>query len=200
MKKPESICLFGDSTPWGAWDLERGGWVNRLWLHLAHKENEYTELYNLSTPGGGTDLILKRFENEAIVRNADALIFQSGGNDASRPAAGENRIPVEQFEKNLNEIINKARKITQNIIFIGFKNCDETKTTPVSWADIHYLNADLTEYDAVMRKVCDQQSVPYCDIADLPTEDFYDGIHPTSLGHEKIFVQVRDFLTAHGWI
>jgi len=30
MRLMATICVFGDSTAWGAWDLERGGWVNRL--------------------------------------------------------------------------------------------------------------------------------------------------------------------------
>lgn len=200
MKQPEKICLFGDSTPWGAWDFEKGGWVNRLWLYLGKRENEYTELYNLSTPGGGTDLILKRFENEAKVRKADALIFQSGGNDASRIDGGNNRVSPEQFEKNLNEIIDRAKKITSNIIFLGFKNCDETKTAPVYWDNIHYLNADLSAYDLILRRVCEDRGILYCDITDLPMEDFEDGIHPNANGHEKIFAQVREFLKQHGWI
>jgi lysophospholipase L1-like esterase len=84
MSKPELICVFGDSTAWGAWDLEKGGWVNRLWFHLAKNNDEhYCELYNLSISGGTTYTILDRFESEAKIRNADALIFQSGGNDAA---------------------------------------------------------------------------------------------------------------------
>ena len=83
MKKPETICIFGDSTAWGAWDLEKGGWVSRLWLEI-HKDMESgAKLYNLSISGGTTETILARFESEARMREADALIFQTGGNDAS---------------------------------------------------------------------------------------------------------------------
>ena len=79
------ICVFGDSTAWGAWDKEKGGWVNRLWLYCAEKANDenLTEIYNLSISGGTTETILARFENEARVRHADALIFQTGANDSS---------------------------------------------------------------------------------------------------------------------
>ena len=38
-KKIESICVFGDSTAWGAWDMEKGGWVNRLWFYINEKTN-----------------------------------------------------------------------------------------------------------------------------------------------------------------
>jgi lysophospholipase L1-like esterase len=32
----------------------------------------------------------------------------------------------------------------------------------------------------------------------LAPEDLFDGLHPNTEGHEKIFVQVRDFLLAKG--
>jgi len=84
MNKIESICVFGDSTAWGAWDLEKGGWVNRLWFHVAKRSGDtYVEIYNQSISGGTTETILSRFESEAKIRSADAIIFQTGGNDAS---------------------------------------------------------------------------------------------------------------------
>src|SRR3990167_8648819 len=123
MKKPESICIFGDSTAWGAWDMEKGGWVNRLLLHVAKRDEDYVEIYNLSISGGTTETILERFESEAKIREADALIFQSGGNDSClKSKNGPNQIPIDQFRKNIEEIIKKTRDITPNIIFIGFKN------------------------------------------------------------------------------
>src|SRR3990167_11560671 len=111
-----SICIFGDSTAWGAWDLEKGGWVNRLWFHVAKREGDrYVELYNCSVSGGTTGTILQRFENEAKIRSADALIFQTGGNDASYEHTPDNfLVPIEDFRKNIEEIIKKAKKITDN--------------------------------------------------------------------------------------
>src|SRR3989338_10531554 len=136
MKKPESICIFGDSTAWGAWDMEKGGWVNRLWLHVAKRDEDYVEIYNLSISGGTTQTILDRFESEAKIREADGLIFQSGGNDSYlKGEDGPNQISLDRFRKNIEEIIKRAKKISDNIIFIGFKNVDESKTTPVSWKD-----------------------------------------------------------------
>lgn len=201
MKKPESICVFGDSTAWGAWDLDDGGWVNRLWKYIGIREEDYVELYNLSISGGTTETILERFEKEAKIRNADALIFQTGGNDAACPhGTNEHNVSPEKFEQNIREVIEKAKKITDKILFIGFKNCDESKTTPVSWVNIDYRNSDLEAYDAIMKKVCIEFGVLFCDFKPLDNKDFEDGIHPNAQGHEKIFIQIRDFLTQHGWI
>jgi lysophospholipase L1-like esterase len=197
-----SICIFGDSTAWGAWDREKGGWVNRLWLYTGEKSKGDCEIYNLSISGGTTETILKRFEAEATIRKADALIFQSGGNDAYLQGKdGANKIPAEQFKKNLEEIIRRAKIITPNIIFIGFKNVDETRTAPVSWKDIYYLNSEIQKYGELMEAVCKENDVLYLDIFGLlEPEDLEDGLHPSTLGHKKIFEKVRSFLEENKWI
>lgn len=203
MKKPESICIFGDSTAWGAWDFEKGGWVSRLWQYVGNrKDPNYVEIYNLSVSGGTTETILSRFESEAKIREADALIFQSGGNDSYLLGKnGPNKVPIDIFEQNVRNIIEKAKKITQYIIFIGFKNVDESRTTPVSWKDIYYINDQIQKYAAVMKRVCEENSVLYLDIFGLlDRKDLIDGLHPNSTGHQKIFGKVKSFLEENGWI
>jgi len=202
MDKIKSICIFGDSTAWGAWDMEKGGWVNRLWLYAGKKTDCECNIYNLSISGGTTETILERFESEAKTRKADGLIFQSGGNDSYlKGKNGPNQIPLEKFKNNLEQIIKRAKNITQNIIFIGFKNVDESKTTPVSWKDIYYINAEIKKYDETIREVCNQYNIPYLNIFGLlDVNDFEDGLHPNAVGHEKIFIKVRDFLTLNKWI
>ncbi len=202
MNKIKSICIFGDSTAWGAWDMEKGGWVNRLWLYAGEKADCECNIYNLSISGGTTETILERFESEAKIREADGLIFQSGGNDSYlKGKNGPNQIPLEKFKSNLEEIIKRAKNITQNIIFIGFKNVDESKTAPVSWKDIYYFNAEIKKYDEVMEGVCGEHNIPYLDIFGLlDVSDLEDGLHPNAAGHEKIFIKTRDFLIANKWI
>ena len=202
MTKPTSICIFGDSIAWGAWDLEKGGWVARLWFHVAKRAgDDYVEVYNCSVSGGITDTILERFEGEAKVRNGDALIFQTGGNDASYQGSQDNyMVKPEKFRKNIEEVIKRAKKITDRIIFMDLKNCDESKTMPVPWIDIYYTNENIQKYSRIMEEVCKENNVAFLDIAPLDNADFDDGLHPNAQGHEKIFVQVRNFLTEKGWI
>jgi lysophospholipase L1-like esterase len=196
-----SICIFGDSTAWGAWDLEKGGWANRLWLYLAQKESD-TEIYNLSISGGTTETILARFESEAKIRNVDALIFQTGGNDAAYEHEPDNHLVVpDKFRLNLEEIIKRAKNITANILFIGFKNCDESKTMPVSWRDIYYTNQNIKTYNQIMKEVCQKNNVLFLDVFGiLDNNDLADGLHPNTTGHEKIFRKVKDFLVENKWI
>ena len=111
-----SICIFGDSTAWGAWDLEKGGWVNRLWLYVAKRGGDnYVEIYNWSICGGTTNTILERFENEARIRNADAIIFQTGGNDAAYEHLPHNYLVAPDiFRSNVGKIINGNKSVCNN--------------------------------------------------------------------------------------
>lgn len=200
-----NICVFGDSTAWGAWDLEKGGWVNRLWLFLADETKDQDKdimLYNLSISGGTTETILARFENEAKIRRADTLIFQTGGNDAAYEyQEGNYWVLPDTFKANIDIIIQRAKKITNKIVFIGFKNVDETKTTPVSWCNFYYTNKNIQAYNAVMRDICGEQQVPFLPIFGLLNDDdLYDGLHPNAQGHRKIFEKVKDFLIENNLI
>ncbi len=190
------ICVFGDSTGWGAWDLEKGGWVNRLWLFLAENGERETDIYNLSISGGTTDTILARFEAEAKTREADILIFQSGGNDAAYEHKEDNyQVPLDKFRKNIEEIIQRAKKITDKVVFIGFKNVDEAKTKPVPWVDIYYTNENIEKYSKTMKDVCEERNVLFLNIFGLlAKEDLDDGLHPNAAGHKKIFEVVKEFL------
>lgn len=200
----KTICIFGDSTAWGAWDMEKGGWVNRLWLSVGSRDNndDWVEIYNQSVSGGTTDTILARLESEAKIREATHLIFQSGGNDSFLEGKnGPNKIPLDKFRENIQSIIDKSREISEGVMFIGFKNVDESKTMPVAWEDIYYINSEIQKYDQVMKDVCERNRIPYLDIFGLlEKEDFEDGIHPNAKGHEKIFVKARNFLKKLGWI
>lgn len=201
MKKPESICVFGDSTSWGGWDLEKGGWVNRLWLYIGNRDPDYVEVYNCSISGGTTETILERFEKEAKIRSADALIFQTGGNDAAYEHTPDNYlVSPDKFRENLKEIIERAKKITDKIIFMDLKNCDQSKTTPVSWIDIYYTNENIEKYSKIMEEVCRKNNVTFLDLKPLENSDFEDGLHPNASGHQKIFEQVKDYLEKNNWI
>ncbi|MHB8660427.1 MAG: SGNH/GDSL hydrolase family protein [Minisyncoccota bacterium] len=203
MGKPESICVFGDSTAWGAWDTEKGGWVNRLWLHIGNrKDEEYVEIYSQSISGGTSETILKYFENEAEARKTDALIFQAGLNDAAfyKSRTGKPLVRPEKFMENILEIIRRAKSITNNIVFLNLRNCDESKTMPVSWIDIYYTNENIEKYNRITEGVCRANNIPVLDIGSFNSEDFYDGLHPNAEGHRKIFEEVKDFLFKQKWI
>ena len=83
---------------------------------------------------------------------------------------------------------------------MGFENCDESKTMPVSWINFYYTNENLSKYSKVMEEVCKENGVLFMNTIGLANSDFEDGLHPNALGHKKLFEQVKSFLVKNEWI
>ncbi len=188
----EVLCVFGASTTWGAWDSEKGGWVNRLRLFL--EKNDYDiDVYNLGVSGDNVKNILKRFKVECEARMPTIIMLSVGDNDSAK--GSEAYVPIGKFRKNINKLIKLSRKFTDKIIFVGTKGVDESRANPVSWdASVFYKLKNMEEYDKIVQEVCKDNNISYINIPRLKNKDFEDGVHPNEKGHEKIFLKVEDFL------
>lgn len=196
MIKEGTICVFGASSTWGAWDLEKGGWVNRL--RLFFDATDYSiYVYNLGISGDTTDWLLERFEVEAEAREPTIIIFSIGDNDSaySKSLNGP-QVPLERFERNLEKLVLKAKKFTDRIVLLSCKQVDEKRTNPIPWnTDRYYTNQALCEYNQKIKEVAEKSNTLYSDIFDLLDEsDLDDGLHPNAQGHQKIFLEVKGFL------
>ena len=200
-----NICIFGDSITYGAFDPERGGWANRLRLYLDKKDDFEDEVYNLGVSGDNTEGLLERFDAEAKFREPGFLIFAIGINDSQYIISEkQNRASIDKFEKNIREIIFKARKITDKILFIGLTSVDEEKTTPIPWnTDKMYKNEYVKKYNDKIKDICKSEKINFVDTFSEMIKDDYktmliDGLHPNSSGHDwmfkRIFPEVETFL------
>lgn len=190
------ICVFGASSTWGAWDKEKGGWVNRLRLFL-ESGNEGADVYNLGVSGDTTEDLLKRLDCEAGAREAELVIFSIGENDSAyENKEGNYQVPPEEFKKNILKLIKTAGKFASKIIFLGLKPVDESRTKPVPWHDvIYYTNKNINFYDDIIEDICSKHEIGYIDMKSvLGKADLADGIHPNENGHQKIFGAVKDYL------
>jgi len=213
------ICVFGDSIAYGAWDEEKGGWVNRLRLFLDSNlisnkfSSAWTFVYNLGIESNTSENLLERFENEAKERfwnksgnknykKDNILIFEIGKNDSIYKGAKDNAwVKIDQFEKNLNELIKKSKKFTNKIIFIGLANIDESKTIFYNKPEENYCNENIEKYNLIVKKVCRENKVDFIETMNiLNKEDLEDGLHPNSQGHQKIFKKIKDFLLKNNLI
>lgn len=196
-----TICVFGDSVAWGAWDPEKGGWVNRLRLALEAKSRDF-EVYNCSVSGDTTADVLVRFEVEALARKPELIVFAIGDNDTLIRKNSSLLVPPEEFQKNISELIERAKQFTKNIVFLGLSRVDESKTTPLSWnANLSYYNSHLAEYDAELQRITKDAAVFYLEISHLFTpENLDDGVHPNSIGHEKLAQAILQFLEKESFI
>lgn len=195
----KNVCIFGDSIAWGAFDTEKGGWVNRLKIFL-ETELEDVAVYNLgvsSDIGDITDDVLERFQSESRVREANVLIFAIGINDSQYIVSKDNpRTSLKKFKNNLKNLIVKSRTFTSEIFFIGLADVDESKTRPIPWRpDTYYDKENISLYNQALKSACEEEKVFYLDMAGVvDINDLTDGVHPNSKGHEKMFQRIKDFL------
>jgi lysophospholipase L1-like esterase len=207
------IFVFGASTTYGVWDV-KGGWVSRLRASLDKAQlsdpNLYYLVYNLGISGDTTADVLERFDTELSARLKDAepneeklIIFSLGNNDAATMKDGQQQVALPEFESNLAILAEKALKTTSKVAFASTFPADETKTMPVSWAELSYSNPKLEEYRNVMKRVCKAKGITFIDVYGKFIKKNYqqllqDGLHPNSKGHQKIFVAVRGRLQKEG--
>lgn len=195
--KDINILVFGDSITYGAWDKEKGGWVNHLRLALENdNSNNYYTIFNLGISGDVTEGIKNRFDNECKIRfnkNDNTIIIFSIGINDSQNIKDEDRVLLGTFRNNVISLINSAKKYTNNILFIGLTKVDESKVTPLPWdKDKCYLNNKIIIFDKELKNICLENNVDYLYIYDLlELEELFDGLHPNNVGHQKICDKVK---------
>lgn len=183
-----NICVFGDSMAWGSWDPEGGGWVQR-WRALVEKTREDVTIYNVSINGDTTRDVLKRFDIEAEARRPNVIIFALGYNDSATDlTTGVNQVSPEDFVKNINALLVKAKKYTDRIYWVGECLVDDTKTQPAPFnLNLSYSQDSVTQYNILAKSAVVEAGSEYIDLSDTLTfEDLDDGLHPNAKGHEKI--------------
>ncbi len=185
--------------------IRGGGWANRLRKFIDQKnlsdKNFHYRVYNLGISGNTTEDLLRRFELEVRERIKEftdlVIVFQIGIND-SQLLISENRtrVSLEQFEKNISKLIEIARKFTNKIIFLGLTPVDEEKVNPIPWrTERAYRNNLIKIFNQTIKTICQREKIVFIEIFDKWINQDYkrfleDGIHPNSLGHEKLFGEI----------
>ncbi len=190
----KKICIFGDSIAQGYYDLEKGGWANRLNLFSLRKDED-KPIFNLGISGDTSFDLLERIENEVKLRKVKVIIFSIGVNDAGIEN-GESRIEIKIFRKNIEAIFKISEKFTSEIVFLGCLDVDEKYSTPVEWNEnLYYYNKELKKYDTAIKIFCQEKNIIFIPIQGLlKKNELFDGVHPNAQGHEKIFQKVKNCL------
>lgn len=191
-----TICIFGASITYGAWDIEKGGWANRLRLYFDNINNlNAAKVYNLGISGDTTSDLLKRFDVELSAREPNKIIFSIGNNDSVFLDKEKRQMtPIEKFEENIKILILKSKKQTPDIIFTGLTPVDENKTSPIPWSvNKIYKNLYIKIYNDKIEEICQKEKVKFIPLYENfiklknYKEILEDGLHPTSDGHQFIF-------------
>jgi acyl-CoA thioesterase-1 len=207
------VYCFGDSITYGAWDIERGGWANRLRNHLDDLQLKDSSLYylcyNLGIPGDTTDGLAERFDIELAVRKRhdkgeeSIFVFAFGANDSVfKPTKNDFSVPIDRFVANMDAVIRKASAISQKIILVNILPCDEAILADrYIGKDKVRLNSNVEAYNKALATFAADRKLPLVDVySEYVKRDFKlllseDGLHPNEKGHEVIFQEVKDSLT-----
>ncbi len=204
------ILVFGTSTTYGCWDVE-GGWVQRLRKYLDEKQladpEQYYIVYNLGISGDTSTGILNRIEFESEQRlglkdkGEEVIVIVSvGANDSIlNKKTKKNHVYILEYEKNIQKIVDKAKKIGSKVVFVGNKKMNESLVDPIPWLPGYaYKNKFVKMYEEKTKEVCKKNKVGFIDIFTELSENYEkmltDGVHPNSEGHEKIFEVVKNYL------
>lgn len=182
------ISVFGDSIVWGAYDLELGGWVNRLKLHFDNKGDFITDIYNHGISGDRVAEVLERIDSEAKAVMPDKIILAIGINDTPIPDFPSGTGPS-RFKDLYQKLISKAKQESKSVLIIGLTNVDEK-------IDGHgYKNKEIEKLNKIIQELAQKEKIPLVDLfGSLSDEDVMDGLHPNAKGHQKIFEKVKNLL------
>lgn len=189
------ILAFGDSITYGAWDTQ-GGWVERMKTRahtttVTSKGMQKYQVINLGIGGDTSRGLLKRMRHEIDARVAAGwpltITIAIGTND-SRTKDGIVEVPLDEFEANLQQIVEIAREYTANVFLVGLPPLGVAQ---LDFKAQRYTDADIHSYDVVVQRVAAAYTVVYIPIRPLfeasPVPLFaFDTLHPNDDGHVAI--------------
>jgi lysophospholipase L1-like esterase len=191
-----NICVFGASIAWGSYDPENGGWVTLLRNYF--QPERIIKVYNCGISANKTSDLLIRLKVELEARKPGVVIFEIGINDSLYVGTRENsRTKINDFKNNLIELVRQAREFTDKIVFVGIGQVDESKVMPIPWGEKNRFwdNKNIEIYNNIIKEVCNNEKLDFIDLKEvIGLEDLYDGLHPNTEGHKKIFETVKMFL------
>lgn len=195
------IICFGDSITRGENDSEKGGWADRLKaycmkLFLKNRKDEIC-VFNMGIGGETTEGLVKRFVSEFDTRllkdGSNIVTLAYGANDIAL-LNGKNTVSLEKFSNNLNLCINHALKHDATVYLINIlpvlEDDNNTKKRALK---------DILRYNDILLSIAQKQNINLIDVHskfDIIKEELltYDGVHPNSKGHEKIFNIVKEVI------
>jgi lysophospholipase L1-like esterase len=191
-----NYVALGDSFTAGQGSSDDERWADRLAAFLAARNPKLT-YSNLAVDGANSADVLEQLP-AALALRPDLVTVICGANDVlltSRP-------DIEGYEARFAQILSGLRRGASEAAIL-------TATAPESW---HFLElrprtkarlvSALGELNAATRTIAAQHRVPCLNVAGHPglseRENFgADGLHPSTLGHERAAHEIALSLRAH---
>lgn len=202
-------CLFfGDSITFGEYDGVFGGYVDYLkrfcYSEFYHHQAKEVNCFNLGIGGETTFGLLNRFDIETKARlssDENLFFFFYGANDLAINNGNE-LVSLQDFEKNLIQIIKKAKSYSENVYLISILPISQ-KIDGVKVASGKLRSTEqISRYNETLKKISTELNLQYLDIFsnfNLQKEELIskDGIHPNEKGYELIAENLKPILSKY---
>jgi len=183
------IVAWGDSITYGEGDSEGLGWVGRIRNELFDTGGH--RVYNRGICGDTTKDVLNRFDVEIESLEPESVFFALGMNDCKFPNGGnEHKVSPEDFKKNIQELISKARRYTQKIVLVGIT---DVKSEDIQSASL-FTGKAIEMFDKVLQEIAIAENLPYVSMLDVLNidTDLADGLHPNAQGYGKMHQVIKE--------
>lgn len=200
-----NLIFFGDSIMQGLWD-EEGGWASRIKqdIYSGHLEGaepweDYNIVYMRANSSETSEGLKKRVypELKAVRDKSDhdwTMVFSIGMNDCVIDREGENKVSRSDYRENIQNIVNDAREISDQVIAVGLTPVDESRVG-LGLKEDYYRNEEVREFDRIFCEVCNEEEVKFIsiftEVSEAWDDKLFDGLHPNTEGHREIYELVR---------
>lgn len=197
------IICFGDSITRGENDAEKGGWVDRFKTHCIKKflktRNNEICVFNMGIGGETTEGLKKRFVDELrtrLIENGNNIVtFAYGANDIAL-LNNKNTISLEEFYSNLVFCIDFALRKKTKVYLINILPIIESINPEHQNQRKLRKTEDIIKYNNRILEISKEKKIHHIDL--FQTMKFkqnnwftYDGVHPNSKGHQRIYRKIR---------
>ncbi|MEP5612865.1 MAG: SGNH/GDSL hydrolase family protein [Cyclobacteriaceae bacterium] len=199
-----SFLALGDSYTIGEAVKEYERWPVQLVSRLRKNNISIEEAKIVAKTGWTTDELIAAIEERDIQRTYDLVTLLIGVNNQYRG------YPIEQYEKEFEELVTKAIKyaagIPENVFVISIPDYGVTPFAVEKELDAAKIASDLEAYNDIARRIATSKNIIFTDITqdskdakNDPSLTAKDGLHPSSkmyaLWVEALYLSIYDNLS-----
>ena len=174
----QTILIFGDSLSAGYGIEREAAWGSLLQTTLRQTHPRYA-VVNASISGETTSGGVRRIGKAMAEHQPEVVILELGANDGLRGT------PLSETEKNLNDIIQQAKKANAKVLLLGIQ-------IPPNYG-LDYTKRFSALYPKLAKK--HQVSLVGFMLKDIPPEQFQaDNLHPNAAAQAQILRNVLPIL------
>lgn len=198
MKK---YLFFGDSVTEAGRDKTNSIDLGNGFVYFLSLEFSDIICINKGIGGQRVKDLINRLDTDVIDLNPDVCFILIGVNDAWLPYLLNQESSLDTFGHDFDKLIKMIKEKLKNVEIVLIKPyaiaIDKSKERVIK--DLKIFRAD---YESIAKKyklpILDMKKTMEMQMIDIPAEKlFYDGIHPTELGHQIISKMIKNYLQGH---